>query len=73
MIPSYLYSTCLDSFDNRGLCETCPEAVKQAPTGRFFITMGHAGFNTPSNNRDGYKSEQVARNVIARLMRKRSK
>src|SRR5207247_1571735 len=32
----------------------CQEAVKKNPaTGRYFITMGHAGFNSPANNAQG--------------------
>jgi hypothetical protein len=45
-----------------GYCETvaCAQAVKQAPSGRWFITMGHAGFNSRANNRDGYASREKA-------------
>lgn len=35
--------------------------VAQFPaTGRWFITMGQPGFNSPANNRDGYASEAAA-------------
>lgn len=42
----------------RGECDraTCSERFKQAPSGRWYITMGHAGFNSRANNRDGYAS-----------------
>lgn len=40
---------------------TCPGAVKQNPvTDRWFITFGHAGFNSPANNRGGYSSRARA-------------
>lgn len=39
----------------------CPERVKErTETGRFYITMGHAGYNSPANNRDGYASKSAA-------------
>ena len=38
----------------------CPEAVKESPSGRWFITMGHPGFNSPTNNRSGYVSKDKA-------------
>jgi hypothetical protein len=57
--PSYLLSGlgCERSF-----CEqpACAGAVKQAPSGRWFITMGHPGFNSPANNRDGYATREKA-------------
>lgn len=31
---------------------------------RWFITMGHAGFNTQINNRMGYGSKAAARRII---------
>ncbi len=43
----------------------CPEAVKRDPaTGRYFITMGHPGFNSMANNGDGYASERRARGAV---------
>lgn len=39
----------------------CPDRVKERKsTGRFYITMGHAGYNSPANNRDGYASKKAA-------------
>jgi N-acetylmuramoyl-L-alanine amidase len=39
----------------------CKEIVKQNEfTGRWFITMGHAGFNTGANNSDGYSEKSHA-------------
>lgn len=46
--------------------EGCPEVVKQGPHGGWYITIGHAGFNSPANNRMGYASEQAAKNANAR-------
>ena len=45
---------------------TCAEMVKQAPTGRWYITMGHAGFNTTANNRNGYATMPAAVNAAVR-------
>lgn len=38
----------------------CATRVAQDSTGRWFITMGHAGFNLPANNRNGYATEATA-------------
>jgi len=44
----------------------CGVEVKQNPeTGRWFITMGHPGFNSYVNNRSGYATKETA----IRLMR----
>ena len=48
----------------------CVEMVKQAPSGRFFVTMFHAGFNTTANNRDGYGSKEQAVSVVLRHLAK---
>lgn len=29
-------------------------ALEHPHTGRWYIAMGYAGFNSPANNRDGY-------------------
>lgn len=39
-------------------CST--RAAKHEATGRWFITMGHAGFNLPTNNGHGYATEGSA-------------
>ena len=58
-IPSHLLSS--NGCERIGsLCFGCGEAAKQAPTGRWFITMGHPGFNSPANNRSGYASQSAA-------------
>jgi hypothetical protein len=62
MIPNYLTSRC-----ERDICRNadCAEAVKQRPdTGRWYITMGHPGFNSSANNRDGYRSAANARAAV---------
>jgi hypothetical protein len=46
------------------------DAAKQAPTGRWFITMGHPGFNSTANNRDGYASQAKAEAAIAKYGRR---
>ncbi len=58
-IPEHLTSSHPDA-----ICRdpNCREAVKRDPeTGRFFITMGHPGFNSPANNGAGYGSAAKAR------------
>ena len=43
--------------------QNCAHAV--APfRGRFVITMAHAGFNSPANNRNGYTTEAAARKAV---------
>lgn len=64
MIPAYLLS---NAGCERDICHAtgCPEAVKENPeTGRFFITMGHPGFNSPANNGTGYATYAKARAAI---------
>lgn len=54
-IPSHLRSACTDDY-----CAIagCPETAKQdVVTGRWFITIGHAGFNSPANNNAGYATK----------------
>ncbi len=52
-IPEHLASECGDP-RKWDICYGCGQAVKQGPDGRWFVTMGHPGFNSPANNRDGY-------------------
>lgn len=55
-IPSHLLSDC--PFD---ICSgSCVYAVKPAPDGRWYITMGHPGFNSRANNANGYASRKAA-------------
>lgn len=68
MIPEYLMNTCLTPF--RPLCNGCSESVKRSPWGRFYITMGHPGFNTSANNANGYATEASARAVVRHFANK---
>lgn len=56
----------------RGYCDgSCGDVVRANPaTGRWFITMGHAGFNTSTNNDRGYASRRSAIAVERRLVRR---
>jgi hypothetical protein len=58
--PGYLLSDCVGKIDPcYGRC--CGKAVKQSPeTSRWFITMGHPGYNSLTNNRDGYSTKLSA-------------
>ncbi len=51
-----------------GMCAVteCAERTKVAPSGRWYITMGHAGFNSPANNRNGYASKASAETASKR-------
>ena len=55
----HLYSNCLVCRDT-----DCKDAVKQSPSGRWYITMGHAGFNTKANNGNGYNFKSTALKVM---------
>lgn len=51
------------------VCENidCSKAVRLRKSNmRWYITMGHCGFNTAKNNSEGYASKAVAENVYAR-------
>ena len=37
---------------------------------RWFILFGHAGFNSPANNSNGYRSEKVALFAMRRYLKK---
>jgi hypothetical protein len=59
---SFLNSSC-----SSALCRdaSCAHATVQHPvTGRWFITMGHAQFNSAANNSKGYETQASARRVI---------
>lgn len=45
----------------------CEHAVTRSTAGDWFITFGHAGYNSRANNGFGYKAEPSARAAIARL------
>lgn len=62
-----LISACPDA--RKGYCarRPCPDAVRrESLSGRWYITMGHVGFNNPANNGKGYKSYAIAMNVHAK-------
>jgi hypothetical protein len=67
-IPTYLLSS--NGCERKDeLCQGCNEAVKQSPeTGRWFITMGHAGFNSRLNNLGGYTQKVDAKNAMLRYL-----
>jgi hypothetical protein len=57
MLEAHLTPDC----SPHGLCTAeCAAPVKQAPWGAWYITMGHAGFNSPANNAQGYGSAALA-------------
>lgn len=61
-MPAHLDSTCDATCNGH-----CGQNVKRhADTGRWFITIGHAGFNLPANNGRGYVSEASALRAFAR-------
>jgi hypothetical protein len=70
----YLNSKCIE----KGICRdvNCPEAVKcssyKDTFGRWFITMGHAGFNSHSNNRNGYETKAKACGAMKRYLKLRN-
>jgi len=61
-IPDYLLSDDRCEFKHFDICDgSCKTPVKDNPdSGRWYITMGHPGFNSDANNADGYKSRNAA-------------
>lgn len=47
----------------------CPNIAAQGPNGRWYITMGHPGFNTQENNGLGYRYRESALSASVRLAR----
>lgn len=65
-LPTYLASQC----DSPCRDLRCRDSVRfRAETHRWYITIGHAGFNTRANNAGGYRSERAARAILQNLMR----
>ena len=66
--PHYLLAEC--NGPGKDSCyakSVCPFAVKcNYETMRYFITMGHPGYNSRANNFDGYPTEQRARLAVLR-------
>ncbi len=48
----------------------CDEAVKLGPNKRWFITMGHPGFNAETNNGEGYGGYFAAKAIMRELARR---
>ncbi len=70
-MEAYLNSPCLNS-PHQDFCSKveCSYLVKQNPTtGRWFITIGHAGFNSRANNFDGYSSYTSAKAAVKKLLK----
>ena len=61
-----------DCINKRDLCRgtDCCHAVKEGPGERWFITMGHPGFNSPANNRDGYATQAKALGAVKKYSSK---
>ncbi len=59
-IPEHFLGGCEDILPH---CSDpkCPNIAKRATTGRYFITMGHAGFNSRTNNEFGFSNADKAR------------
>lgn len=47
--------------------DVVPEDAVEEKSGRFYIKMGFAGFNTPANNRNGYASRSNALAAVTRF------
>ncbi len=65
-LPSHLDPTPCKPLDQ--CAGACGHVVKQVAVqnGRWFITMGHPGFNLPANNGRGYASKAKALAAHAR-------
>ena len=65
--PAYLKSTC----GAYCMISECRQAVKKnAVTGRWYITIGHPGFNSPTNNGHGYQTKERARTAVRHYERR---
>jgi len=63
--------------DALDICDgNCPDGKRptaQHPkTGRYYIAMGHPGFNSPANNGNGYATERAALAALRRYSRPRA-
>lgn len=66
MIPNHLMSLCVERMGvGMSACPGgCGDDVRRDPiSGRWFITMGHCGFNCKANNGAGFASKGQARRV----------
>lgn len=69
--PTNLLADNCATFENPAYCRCAghgPKAVKLVGD-RWYIAMGHAGFNTDANNRNGYATEAKARATIKAYQR----
>ena len=59
-----LFATCPNT-KRDGICrdENCAEMSSQYGS-RFLIRFGHAGYNSPANNRNGYSSAEKAAEAV---------
>ena len=48
----------------------CEDAIRIRKDARWFITVGHPGFNSAANNRDGYRNYSDAKRALNRYARK---
>ncbi len=58
---------------SEGFCDNpnCEDAVAMLPeTGRWYITFGHAGFNSYNNNRLGYSTKAKAMGAMRSYLKK---
>lgn len=56
VLPAHLTPDC----GNDLYCVDCTAPVKLAPHGRWYVTMGHPGFNSHANNGNGYATKAMA-------------
>jgi hypothetical protein len=70
-ISELLFSSPCEPLKN-GLCRkpNCEGAVAEFPeTGRWYILFGHAGYNSPANNSNGYASKAKALSSMRRYLK----
>lgn len=65
-MSTHLISDCGSNY-----CQRCPEPVKEAKDGRWYITNGHLGYNGRQNLKDGYETKIKALNAYNRFRGRR--
>lgn len=72
VIPGYLLSDDRCEFKHFDVCYgDCATPVKQNPvTGKWYVTMGHPGFNSDANNAGGYVSHKAALAAIKKYSKR---
>lgn len=70
-ISDALFSACPSYNDRAAKCVAidCGDIAVEV-SGRFFIRFGHAGFNLPANNRNGYATAAAASRASRECARK---